>query len=91
MPNTSLNRRGCTKAVSDPKFSIPALEPVEVLLLFVQFGQGELLLGEFAVDLGVELAALGDELDPLRLSLLVSESITRGMLSPKSKFSFWSQ
>ena len=44
---------------------MPAPQPVQALLLFFEFRERELLLGDLAFDLGVELAAVGDELHPL--------------------------
>jgi len=44
---------------------MPASQPVQALLLFFQLGEREFRLGDFPVELGVELGAIGEELGPL--------------------------
>jgi hypothetical protein len=46
---------------------VPAAQPLQALPLLVQFGQGQLGLGDLLVDLGQVLATLGQELNPLGL------------------------
>ena len=51
--------------VSDAKSAVPAPEPVEALLLLLEFGQGEFCVGDFLVELDVVLVAVAQELLPL--------------------------
>src|SRR5215211_818500 len=46
---------------------MPAAQALQALLLLVQLGQGQLVLGDLLVDLGQVLATLGHELDPFGL------------------------
>src|SRR5262245_44155764 len=59
---------GGAEQVAELEVAVPAPEPLQALLLFVQLGERELLLGDFAFELGLVLAALGDELAPFLLS-----------------------
>src|SRR4029453_1437610 len=46
---------------------MPAAQAVQALLLLVQLGQGQLVLGDLLVDLGQVFATVGHELDPFGL------------------------
>ena len=56
--------RGGAEHIAQPQLPVPATQPFQTLLFFVQLGQGQLGLGDLLVDLGQVLAALGQELDP---------------------------
>src|SRR6266700_8193692 len=62
-----LGRAGRAEHVAGGQFPVPAAQPVQALLFFFQLGQGELALADLGVDLGTELAAVGDELGPFGL------------------------
>jgi hypothetical protein len=62
-----LGGAGRAEHVPGGQLPVPAAQPVQALLFFFQLGQGELALADLAVDLSIELAAVGDELIPLRL------------------------
>src|SRR5690242_18653131 len=65
-----LGGAGRAEHVAGGQFPVPAAQPLQALLFFFQLGQGELALGDLGVDLGAELAAVRDELRPLRLPRL---------------------
>ena len=60
--------RGGAEHVAQPQLAVPATQPFQALLFFVQLGQGQLGLGDLLVDLGQVLAALGQELGPFGLA-----------------------
>src|SRR5262245_65066126 len=59
--------RGAEK-VAQLEVAVPAPEPLEALLLLVQLGERELLLGHLAFELCLVLVALSDELAPFLLA-----------------------
>src|SRR5262249_4375408 len=63
-----LGRRGRAEDVTELQLAIPAAETLEALLLLVELSKRELGLGALAVELGLVLAALGQDLAPLLLA-----------------------
>src|SRR5262249_59771701 len=59
---------GRAERLAELELAVPAAKPVEALLLLVQLGKRELLRVELAVDLGLVLRTLADELGPLVLA-----------------------
>jgi hypothetical protein len=57
---------------------VPAAQPVQALLFFLQLGQGELGLADLGVDLGAELAAIGEKLRPVGLPGLGEQLLQPG-------------
>src|SRR5215831_17482687 len=77
--------------VAQLEVAVPAPEPFEALLLLVQFGERELLLGDFAFELGLVLAALGDELAPFLLATGGEEGLEALGLGPIAAMRFQKQ
>src|SRR6266567_2195539 len=66
-----LGRRGARGAEQVPRLdgAVPAAQPVQALFFLIELGKGELALGDLAGQLGLVLAAVGEELGPLGLPL----------------------
>jgi len=64
-----LRGRGCAKEVAGLDAAVPAPQLVQALLFFFELGQREFALPDLAVDLRVELGAVGDELCPFLIAL----------------------
>jgi hypothetical protein len=47
---------------------VPAAQAVEALLFLLELGEGELLLGDLALEFRVVLGAIAEEFDPLGLA-----------------------
>src|SRR5262249_46496537 len=62
--------------------AVPAPEPLQALLLLVQLGERELLLGDFSFEFGLVLSALSDELAPLLLTTGGEEGLQALVLDP---------
>ena len=60
-------RRGRAEHVAELQLAEPAAQPFQALLFLVEFCDGELALGDLAIELGLVLRALAQELDPLLL------------------------
>src|SRR5215470_16950992 len=60
--------RGGAEEVAELELAVPAAESIQALLFLVELGERELLIAELAVDLGLELGALAEELRPLVLA-----------------------
>src|SRR5262245_2969761 len=82
--------RGAEK-VAQLEVAVPAPEPLEALLLLVQLGERELLLGDLAFELGLVLAALGDELAPFLLATGGEEGLEALGLGPIAAMCFQEQ
>jgi hypothetical protein len=54
----------CAEKVAGLDRAVPAAQPLQALFFFVQLGQREFALADFAVDFRVELGAVGEELRP---------------------------
>src|SRR5262249_28317406 len=74
--------RGGAEEVAELEVAVPAPEPLQALLLLVQLGERELLVGELALELGLVLAALPDELTPLVLATGREEGLQALGLGP---------
>jgi hypothetical protein len=61
--------RGSDEHIASAELSVPASQPVEVVLFLVELSGGQLLDRDLFVDLLVELGAFAHELAPLLLSL----------------------
>src|SRR5579859_7284955 len=73
-----LGGAGRAEHVAGGQFPVPAAQPLQALLFFLQLGEGELALGDLGVDLGAELAAVGGELRPLSLPRLAEQLLQPG-------------
>src|SRR5262249_43248048 len=58
--------------------AIPAAQPVQALLFLVEFGERQLALRDLIGQLGLVLAAVGQELAPLSLALRGEERLQLG-------------
>ena len=64
-----------SEEIAQLQLSVPAPESLEALFLLVELGEGEFLLGEFALDFGLVLDGFGDELGPFFLATCGEEGL----------------
>src|SRR4051795_4666739 len=73
-----LSGRRRAQHIARTELVMPAAEALQVLLLLVELCGRELFDGDLVSDLGVELVAFGEELDPLGLAALDERALELG-------------